>query len=93
MRRKPTTSEKVLIKNSLLKAVKYFGSQKKLAEKLRISQQTLNYMINHKMTIPYQHAIIIDKITDGEVKKEHLVPHEKYLNSIVNIDYKLSGKL
>ena len=55
-------------------AIKYFGSQRKLAKEIGISNQNISLMKLGRRVIPIHHAIAIENITKGYVKKSNLRP-------------------
>ena len=63
---------------AITKAAKIVGSEKLLAEKLRIRRQKLNYWKLYAL-IPYDIAIQIYVITDGKVSVDELRPDLKVL--------------
>jgi len=69
-----TPLQKVESKAALSKAIKHFGSQGKLAKKLGIARQSITEMANGKRNIPLHHAVKIENLSQGVVKKSHLRP-------------------
>jgi DNA-binding transcriptional regulator YdaS (Cro superfamily) len=60
---------------ALLKACRIVGGQKQLAEMIHVGQSRLNKWINrNKKHIPYWYAIDIERVTQGQVTCEELVP-------------------
>tara|TARA_R100000541_G_scaffold42217_2_gene49534 strand:- start:347 stop:529 length:183 start_codon:yes stop_codon:yes gene_type:complete len=54
-------------------AIKWFGSQEKMARALGCSHQNIQYW--KKVNIPVMIAIEIEKATQGEISRAHLCPH------------------
>lgn len=59
---------------SIEKAVELCGSQKKLAQKLGVTQQLISYAIQGKRRLSVINAIKIEKVTNGEVKRKEIRP-------------------
>jgi DNA-binding transcriptional regulator YdaS (Cro superfamily) len=68
---------------SLLKAVQYFGSQRKLAVALNVTQPTVNHWINRSKKIPYLQALKISLYTNGNIRMEDLCDEEKELTFLL----------
>ena len=56
--------------NPLDKAVEYFGSPKKMAKALGVTSMAISHW--HRRGVPVKRAIQIERVTCGEIKKEHL---------------------
>ncbi len=68
---------------SLLKAVKYFGSQRALARVLKVSQVSVNHWLNRNKKIPYVQALKIALYTEGNITIENLSDEEKDLTFLL----------
>jgi DNA-binding transcriptional regulator YdaS (Cro superfamily) len=68
---------------SLLKAVQYFGSQRKLAAALNVTQPTVNHWLNRSKKIPYLQALKIALYTEGKIRMEDLCNEEAELTSLL----------
>lgn len=68
------------MQTGLLKAIKFFRSQRILAEALGIKQQAISNWLNRESKIPYLQVIKIFCLTKGTVSVEELAPDEKELN-------------
>jgi DNA-binding transcriptional regulator YdaS (Cro superfamily) len=56
------------------RAIEIAGSQKNLAERARLSQQGVSYLLNHAPRIAAETAIAIERATGGEIRREQLRP-------------------
>jgi len=61
-------------KRALMKAVRLCGSTQKLAEKIDITKQMLNYWKTKNSLMPYDMAVKIFIVTDGRVSLHELRP-------------------
>ncbi|NBQ17307.1 helix-turn-helix domain-containing protein [bacterium] len=52
--------------------INFYGSQKELAKKLNVKQQTISYWLTKSISI--KGAVKIEKLTKGEIKKQHIRP-------------------
>lgn len=69
------TNEIKTTENPLIKeAISNLGSQTLLAKAIDVKQPTIHRMLKGMTTISAEHAIKIEKVTNGQVKKEHLRP-------------------
>jgi DNA-binding transcriptional regulator YdaS (Cro superfamily) len=66
----------IISRNAIIKAAKIVGSEKILAERIRVSRQILNYW-KHNTLLPYDKAIEICLVTRGEVSIYELRPDFK----------------
>lgn len=66
--------------SGLLKAIKFFGSQRALAEALGVRQQAISNWLNREFKIPYRQVMKIVCLTKGSVRVEELAPGEEELN-------------
>lgn len=55
-------------------AIDQFGSQKKLADAIGITQQGVSYLLNKAPRVPAEMAVAIHKATKGKVRKDQLRP-------------------
>lgn len=58
---------------ALLKAIKMLGGQVKLAKLCQVCQQTVSAWVKNK-NIPPKYALLIEKLTLGEVTRNELRP-------------------
>lgn len=58
----------------LLKAIRYFGTQRALAEALGVKQQSISHWLNRENSIPYTQVLKIVCVTQGSVTFEELAP-------------------
>ncbi len=67
----------MIINPYIKKAIKLFGSQKKLAIKIGANQSTISRMLqmSNKKPLSAEWAIKIEKATNGRVRREQLSPH------------------
>ena len=56
------------------KAIDHVGNQTKLAQKINVSQPTVNRWLNMKFQINAISARKIEEVTEGAVTKEQLLP-------------------
>lgn len=66
-----------LAKNCLLKAIKYFGSQKKLAEKIDVNPGVISYGLNYTKEFKLKYAIKIERVSKGKFSRYDLSPHAR----------------
>ena len=65
----------VMSKLFLQKAIDFAGSQAKLAEKIGVNQQLVSYWLHGAVNgVPPRFALLIEKATDGAVKRAELRP-------------------
>jgi len=63
--------------NWLLVAIKIIGgTNTEIAQKLGISVQRLDGWLNKRVAIPFEFALILESLTDGQVKAEDLSPEK-----------------
>jgi len=60
--------------NSLHQAIRYVGSQAELARRLGVRPQLISQWKSGKRPIPPARAAQIEEITQGEVKRQDLLP-------------------
>ncbi len=60
----------------LLKAIKIMGSRQKVIQELGITKQRLNSWLNNNVKITYEHAVMVEHLTCGQVKTSELVPEK-----------------
>lgn len=65
----------------LFKAIKYFGSQKALANAIGASQRSISNWLNRENKIPYQYVIRIFYRTEGKIPLNELAPENHEINS------------
>lgn len=68
--------------NGLYKAIRYFGSQKALADAIGVSQQAISLWINRTRSVPFKQILKIISVTQGFVTQHDLAPQEREMNSI-----------
>jgi len=67
----------------LIKAIKYYGSQKALGKNINVSQQQINYWLNNSKRIPYQYVLKIEAATNGYVSRYELAPEKNDINNTI----------
>lgn len=70
--------------NGLYKAIRYFGSQRALAQAIGVTQQTISLWVNKTNHIPYKHVLKIISATRCYVTQHELVPGQREMNEIVD---------
>lgn len=55
------------------KAIRYCGSQKKLAKKMGVNPERVSYLLNSARKISIEDAVLIEKATDGTVSRYQLL--------------------
>lgn len=73
---------KLTIQPGLLKAIRYFGSQKALAKALGVKQQAVSDWLNRQCHIPYNHVLKIACLKKGKVTPLELAPDDPLSTSI-----------
>lgn len=68
---------------ALFKAIRYFGTQQKLADAIGVSQQAISQWLCHDSKIPYAQAVKIMDATRGYVGLQELAPLEKAANRAI----------
>lgn len=56
------------------KAIRYCGSQKKLAKKMGVNPERVSYLLNSARKIKIEDAVLIEGATDGTVSRYQLLP-------------------
>ena len=59
---------------SISKAIRYCGSQKKLAKKMGVNPERVSYLLNSARKISLEDAVLIERATDGTVSRYQLLP-------------------
>ncbi len=59
--------------SGLFKAIKYFGSQHKLAQAIGVTQQAVNHWLNRGQKIPFLQAARIVVVSEGYINFHDLV--------------------
>lgn len=68
----------------LRKAIKFFGSEKKLGEALGISQQKISYWLNWSKNPPVEYILKIDYLTHSEVSYHEFFPRDAEICKILD---------
>lgn len=61
----------------LLKAIRYCGSQKKLATRIGIKPERISYWLNYARKISLENALLIEKATDGTIDHRHFLHYHQ----------------
>lgn len=59
---------------AIQKAIQHFGSAKKLADALQVQPPSLHQWLYEKRPIPVERCIDIERVTDGAVTVEEILP-------------------
>lgn len=68
----------------LIKAIRYFGSQKELAKHIGVRQQAISNWLNERVHIPYVKVLQIVSATKGSVSFYELAPYQRELNGVIH---------
>lgn len=68
----------------LLTAIRFFGSQSKMAEALKLKRSTVNNWLNRDRQVPFEYAVAIELLTRGKVTRYEIAPYAKWLISLDN---------
>ncbi len=60
---------------ALMEAIRFFNSQQKLSKVLGVSRKVINNWLNMCVRVPVQHAMSIERLTNGQILAEKLSPH------------------
>jgi DNA-binding transcriptional regulator YdaS (Cro superfamily) len=66
----------------LLTAIRFFGSQSKMANALKLKRSTVNNWLNRDKHIPFEYAIAIEMLTKGVVTRYEIAPYAKWLKNL-----------
>lgn len=78
------TENDEIYRRALYKAIRYFGSQTKLANAIGIKQQTISSWLNRGQSIPYLQVLKIVHATKGVVSYHELAPEQAEFNHILD---------
>lgn len=67
----------------LYKAIRYFGSQRALADAIGASHRAISNWLNREKKIPYQYVVNIFYQTNGNISLNELAPEHSELNCII----------
>jgi DNA-binding transcriptional regulator YdaS (Cro superfamily) len=67
----------------LLKAIRYFGSQRALAEAIGVKQQVISHWLNRELTIPFKYVLKMCLMTKGQITLAELAPNNE-MNTVVD---------
>lgn len=65
---------------ALHKAIRYFGSQERLAKAIHATRRQIIYWLNDGAEIPYKYVLEIERATQNAVTRYELAPQEQSLN-------------
>jgi len=71
----------------LFKAIRYFGSQKALANAIGASQRSVSNWLNRENKIPYQYVIRIFYHTKGNISLNELAPENHEINAKIEMQF------
>lgn len=63
--------------NELIHAIKFFGSQQRLAQLLKVNRKVVNGWLNKEIQIPVRHALSVEMLSHGQFLAEKLAPYAK----------------
>ena len=55
------------------------GAQKEIAEKVGVSMGFINHVVRGRKSMPVQHCVQIEQLTDGQVSRKDLRPDDWFL--------------
>ena len=66
----------------LLTAIRFFGSQSKMANALNLKRSIVNNWLNRDRRIPFEYAIAIETLTNGAVSRYEIAPYAGWLENL-----------